>query len=79
MENNIDNPNQNMTFDIENYICLSEFRKPLFDLIINSLDLPYGSIGLDAGCGIGFYTRLLAESIGEDGTVIGVDLSTDHI
>jgi demethylmenaquinone methyltransferase/2-methoxy-6-polyprenyl-1,4-benzoquinol methylase len=79
MENNIDNPNQNIASNIPNYICLSEFRKPLFIKIINSLGLTNGSKGLDAGCGIGFYTTFLAESIGEEGIVIGVDLSEDFI
>lgn len=78
MENEIDTINQNLN-TIENYICLSEFRRPLFNLIIKSLDFPNGSKGLDAGCGIGFYTRILAESVGMDGNVIGLDLSKDFI
>ena len=78
MENEIDTRNQNLNA-IQNYICLSEFRRPLFNSIIKSLDLPNGSKGLDAGCGIGFYTKTLAESVGANGNVIGLDLSKDFI
>lgn len=77
MDNN--NLDQNLPFDIRNYILLSEFRKPLFKLIINSLNLPKNSIGLDAGCGIGFYTEILADFVGENGVVYGVDLSENFI
>jgi ubiquinone/menaquinone biosynthesis C-methylase UbiE len=79
MENEFHHLNQNLTSDLSNYVCLSEFRKPLFKLIIKSLDLPKGSKGLDAGCGIGFYTKILAKFIGSYGTVIGVDLSKSFI
>ena len=77
MDNN--DLDQNLPFDIQNSILLSEFRKPLFKLIINSLNLPKSSIGLDAGCGIGFYTEILADSVGENGVVYGVDLSENFI
>jgi ubiquinone/menaquinone biosynthesis C-methylase UbiE len=79
MENDFNDLNQNLTSDISNYVCLSEFRKPLFKFIIKSLDLPNGSKGLDAGCGIGFYTKILGKFIGSCGTVIGVDLSKEFI
>ena len=79
MENEFHHLNQNLTSDLSNYVCLSEFRKPLFKLIIKSLDLPKGSKGLDAGCGIGFYTKILAKFIGSYGTVIGIDLSKGFI
>jgi ubiquinone/menaquinone biosynthesis C-methylase UbiE len=79
MENEINDLNQNLTFDLPYFVCLSEFRKPLFKLIIKSLDLPNGSNGLDAGCGIGFFTKILAKFIGSFGTVIGVDVSKEFI
>jgi ubiquinone/menaquinone biosynthesis C-methylase UbiE len=78
MENNINTSNQNLN-SLQTYICLSEFRKPLFNSIINSLKLPNGSKGLDAGCGIGFYTKILAESAGDEGNVIGLDFSKEFI
>jgi ubiquinone/menaquinone biosynthesis C-methylase UbiE len=42
---------------------------------IGILDLPEGSRGLDAGCGIGSHTLLLAEVVGARGHVTGLDRS----
>jgi demethylmenaquinone methyltransferase/2-methoxy-6-polyprenyl-1,4-benzoquinol methylase len=44
---------------------------------IGSLQLPSGSRGLDAGCGMGSHTLGLAEAVGPHGHVTGLDLSTD--
>ena len=49
-------------------------RKPLLRSIIQSLQLPAGSKGLDAGCGIGLQTLLLTETVGEEGHLSGVDI-----
>ena len=40
-----------------------------------ALDLPAGSRGLDAGCGVGLAAFALAEVIGPRGRVVGLDLS----
>ncbi|RJP26437.1 MAG: methyltransferase domain-containing protein [Actinobacteria bacterium] len=42
---------------------------------IEYLQLPAGSRGLDAGCGIGLQTMLLADAVGPDGHLTGVDIS----
>jgi SAM-dependent methyltransferase len=42
---------------------------------IDALSLPSGSRGLDAGCGIGLHTCLLAERVGPEGHVTGLDRS----
>jgi demethylmenaquinone methyltransferase/2-methoxy-6-polyprenyl-1,4-benzoquinol methylase len=56
---------------------------PLSDLIIPSaiqaLQLPPGSRGLDAGCGIGLQALLLAEAVGPAGQVTGLDLSPQFL
>ena len=52
-------------------------REPTLREIINSLNLPKGSKGLDAGCGIGLPALMLAEAIGKDGHVIGLDIVPD--
>ena len=49
-------------------------RAPLLRAIIQALQLPAGSCGLDAGCGIGLQTLLLLEAVGPDGQVTGLDL-----
>ena len=57
-------------------LYLSDFlRQPVIRSAIRALDLPRGSRGLDAGCGIGSHTQLLAEAVGPTGHVTGLDLS----
>lgn len=49
-------------------------RDPAIREAIRMLDLPAGSDGLDAGCGIGSHTLLLAEAVGPNGHVTGLEL-----
>jgi demethylmenaquinone methyltransferase/2-methoxy-6-polyprenyl-1,4-benzoquinol methylase len=44
---------------------------------MRSLRLPQGSVGLDAGCGIGSHTLLLAEAVAPRGRVVGLDISPE--
>jgi len=48
-------------------------RESVIRSAIQALKLPAGSRGLDAGCGIGSLTFLLAEALGSAGHVTGVD------
>lgn len=50
-------------------------RRPYILDAIEFLRLPVGSSGLDAGCGIGLQTMLLADAVGRDGHVTGLDIS----
>lgn len=52
-------------------------REPLLRRVIRDLQLPPGSQGLDAGCGIGLQAMLLAEAIGPTGHVTGLDISPE--
>lgn len=54
-------------------------REPTLRLAIQALQLPSGSRGLDAGCGIGFPALLLAEAVGPAGHVTGLDLSAEFL
>jgi demethylmenaquinone methyltransferase/2-methoxy-6-polyprenyl-1,4-benzoquinol methylase len=54
-------------------------RDPAIRQAIQMLDLPEGSHGLDAGCGIGSHTLLLAETVGPEGHVTGLDLFADFV
>jgi SAM-dependent methyltransferase len=47
--------------------------------IFAGLGLAPGARVLDAGCGVGLSTRMLAEMIGDDAQVIGLDLSLPHL
>jgi len=52
-------------------------REPLLREVIEALELPPGSRGLDVGCGIGQPTLLLAEAVGPTGNVTGLDRSSE--
>jgi len=54
-------------------------REPLLCEAIRSLNLPQGSRGLDAGCGIGLPTLLLAEAVGPAGHVTGLDICAEFL
>ena len=61
-------------------LYLSDFlREPAIRSAIQALRLPSGSQGLDAGCGIGSHTLLLAEAVGPYGQVTGLDLSAEFL
>ena len=49
--------------------------EPAMRSAIQALALPPGSRGLDAGCGMGLQSLLLAQAVGPDGHVTGLDLS----
>ena len=46
---------------------------------IQALQLPSGSRGLDAGCGIGLQALLLAGAVGSTGHVTGLDISPEFL
>jgi len=72
-----------MVADMETYLdklVLSQpLRDPVISQAIRALDLPPGSRGLDAGCGTGHHTQLLAEEVGPDGHVTGLDRSAELV
>ncbi len=75
MENENTSKQDSLEKEIFTYECLSEFRKPLIDSIIQYLNIPNRSKGLDAACGIGFITKILALHVGKNGKVSGLDFS----
>lgn len=64
----------NTSLYIQRLMEANPLREPLLRSVIRSLNLPTGSHGLDAGCGIGLQALLLAEAVGSDGHITGVDL-----
>jgi ubiquinone/menaquinone biosynthesis C-methylase UbiE len=54
-------------------------REPILRSVIQTLQFPLGSRGLDAGCGIGLQTLLLAEAMGPSGHITGLDLSSEFL
>jgi ubiquinone/menaquinone biosynthesis C-methylase UbiE len=59
---------------IQRLLDTNPLREPLLRSVIRSLQLPAGSCGLDAGCGIGLQSLLLAEAVGENGHITGLDV-----
>jgi demethylmenaquinone methyltransferase/2-methoxy-6-polyprenyl-1,4-benzoquinol methylase len=57
----------------------NSLREPTLRAVIETLQLPSGSSGLDAGCGIGLQCLLLAESVGLNGHVTGLDVSMEFL
>jgi demethylmenaquinone methyltransferase/2-methoxy-6-polyprenyl-1,4-benzoquinol methylase len=49
-------------------------REPVLREAVQALNLPPGSRGLDVGCGIGLQTLLLADAVGPQGHIIGMDI-----
>ena len=52
-------------------------RVPVIQTAIQALQISRGSRGLDAGCGVGLQSLLLAEAVGTDGCITGLDLSPE--
>ena len=67
--------------DTNTYIKqLKEFnplRESLIRTAIQEFHFPQGSRGLDAGCGIGIQSMMLAEEVGSSGHVTGLDIAEE--
>lgn len=65
-------------FNTEKYLksleLFNTLREPVIRTIVDTLQLPAESRGLDAGCGTGFYTLMLAEAVVVRGHVTGLDI-----
>jgi demethylmenaquinone methyltransferase/2-methoxy-6-polyprenyl-1,4-benzoquinol methylase len=69
--------------DIGSLVQTAHVFNPLRESMLRSaiqvLQFPSGSRGLDAGCGIGLQAMLLAETVGPEGHVTGLDLSPEIV
>jgi demethylmenaquinone methyltransferase/2-methoxy-6-polyprenyl-1,4-benzoquinol methylase len=78
--NHDDERNVNRTDDTACILSLyNRLTEPAIRAAIQALQLPLGSQGLDAPCGIGNHTLWLAETVGPTGQVTGLDLSLDML
>ena len=82
MGNDKDLPNP-QEIDTDNYMQQMEVTSPLLDIPVQSaikaLQLPSGSRGLDAGCGIGLHVRFFANIVGPTGHVTGLDICPEFL
>ena len=58
---------------------MNRFQEPEARRIIRDLALPAGSRGLDVGCGVGLWTLWLAETVGSDGCVVGIEPEAEKV
>jgi demethylmenaquinone methyltransferase/2-methoxy-6-polyprenyl-1,4-benzoquinol methylase len=64
---------------VRKLIVTAPLREPVIHSAIETLGFPRGSRGLDAGCGIGLHTVLLAEAVGPAGHVTGLDVASGFL
>lgn len=55
--------------------AFNRLREPVLRSALQAVQFPLGSRGLEAGCGPGFQAMMLAETVGHEGHVTGLDLS----
>jgi ubiquinone/menaquinone biosynthesis C-methylase UbiE len=60
---------------IQGSFDMNTLREPVLQDLVHGLKLPEGSHGLDNGCGIGLQSVMLAEEVGSNGHVTGLDIS----
>lgn len=58
---------------------MNRFQEPEARRIIQDLDLPAGSRGLDVGCGVGLWALWLAEAVGSGGHVLGIEPEVEKV
>jgi demethylmenaquinone methyltransferase/2-methoxy-6-polyprenyl-1,4-benzoquinol methylase len=64
---------------IKKLVVSNPLLEPVIRSAIQFLRFPSGSCGVDAGCGIGLQAMLLAEAVGPDGRVTGIDTSSEFL
>lgn len=57
---------------------MNRFQESEARALIADLRLPAGSRGLDVGCGVGLYALWLAEAIGPEGHVVGIEPTAER-
>jgi ubiquinone/menaquinone biosynthesis C-methylase UbiE len=64
---------------IQKLAVTNPLLEPSVRSAVQAFQLPSGSRGLDAGCGIGLQALLLAEAVGPTGHITGLDLSPEFL
>jgi demethylmenaquinone methyltransferase/2-methoxy-6-polyprenyl-1,4-benzoquinol methylase len=64
---------------IQRLLEANPLREPVLRSAIQALQLPAGSRGLDIGCGIGLQELLLAQAVGGEGHVTGLDILPEFL
>lgn len=64
---------------IQSLLRSEPLRQPVLESMIRTIQLPRASRGLDAGCGIGLQALWLADAVGPEGHVTGVDIDPEML
>jgi len=64
---------------MQNLLVSHSMREPILQSAVRALELPIGSSGLDAGCGIGLPALLLSDEVGPNGHVTGLDIAPEFL
>lgn len=64
---------------IQSLLITNSLRDSTLREMVGALQLPKGSRGLDAGCGVGLQCLLLAEAVGPSGHITGLDISAEML
>jgi demethylmenaquinone methyltransferase/2-methoxy-6-polyprenyl-1,4-benzoquinol methylase len=57
---------------------MNRFQEPEAHALIADLELPKGSHGLDAGCGVGLYALWLSQAVAPHGRVVGIEPTAER-
>ena len=78
-ENNVSRMNPGVAAYMESLLVTNPLMESMYRAAIKALQLPAGSHGLDAGCGVGLQALLLADAVGPSGYVTGLDVSPEFL
>lgn len=67
------------SYDVLATVLFGGRRRRVFDRLVTLSGAGPGDRVLDVGCGTGYFTRVMAESVAPSGTAVGVDPSSDAI
>jgi demethylmenaquinone methyltransferase/2-methoxy-6-polyprenyl-1,4-benzoquinol methylase len=72
--------NSPFVLSYERSLLLSQpLRESIIKSIVQSMQLPVSGSGLDIGCGLGDTTFALAEALGSEGRVVGLDAEEEFL
>jgi ubiquinone/menaquinone biosynthesis C-methylase UbiE len=66
-------------YDLSAELLFAGRRRRSYQRLITAGGIRRGDRALDIGCGPGYFARMLAEAVGPEGTVVGVDAAPEMI
>src|SRR5919204_4327052 len=66
-------------YDLSANLLFFGTRRRSYRTLLNAVGVRAGDRVLDIGCGPGYFARMLAEAVGPDGSVVGVDAAPEMV